>query len=88
MTDEPISLSKKRAERSNDCRDWTVVDALEAALKAAKENPEAYRMVYICCYGNDTAREFGTVYPWFAAGGVKMELSGLLAYHLHKHFEH
>jgi hypothetical protein len=74
------SLNAKRADKSGDCRDWTVADALRDALKAVESGEFPADMVYIAMTAkrdrND--REF----EYRAAGGKRLELIGLLYEHL------
>ena len=75
------SLNARRADKSGDCRDWSVEDALKDALEQVQLGNIKSEMVYVafsCDCGNDR-REF--VYK--CAGGTKLELIGLLARHLH-----
>lgn len=34
MSDEPISLAARRVEKTQDCRDWSVVDCLKEAIRS------------------------------------------------------
>lgn len=77
---DPVNLNAARMERSKNCKDWTVRDVLEKALKDLDAGVISPDMVYLCI------REPGpdnTVDYWHLAAGVtNIEAVGLLAHHL------
>jgi hypothetical protein len=78
MSDEDdniISFNSAKSIKSGDCRDWTVRDALEDALKQADE----HTIVYIAMsHVDDDGKR---VHAYRCAGGGRMELIGLLEVH-------
>lgn len=75
------NLAARRADKSQDCRDWTPTDALRDALRAVESGAFEAEIVYVAFAGQhaDGSRD----YFYKAAGGTKLELIGLLARHLH-----
>lgn len=66
-------LNKHRADKSNDCRDWTVIDALEDALERVKSGEIKSDKVYVAFGGG----------AFSAAGTTRLETIGLLFDHAH-----
>jgi hypothetical protein len=80
---EVVSLNEARAVAAGDCRLWTVVDALRSALADVESGKLDAQMVFVAFRTNPN--ESGLVdYKFVAAGGNNIELSGLLAQHLHR----
>jgi hypothetical protein len=74
------NLGKARADRTNDCRDWTVTDALREALRKVESGEIKPEMVYVAFYSHTEDRL--CEYDYQCAGGKKIELLGLLTRHL------
>lgn len=74
-----MSLGEARVDRSGDCHDWSVLDALKACIRdieAGKIKPD---MVYIAMRETeDNAKG----YPSVIAGAGRFEVRGLLWSHL------
>lgn len=77
---EPINLNRRRAEKSGDCRHWTVLDALRATIADIEAGTIAPDAVYIAM--RQMAPEQRSKYHYAAAGCTNMELCGLLAIHM------
>ncbi len=76
-----ISLAKARADKSGDCRDWSVLDALREALRLVESGELDATMVYVA-FQTRVPDEPDTVeYRWQCAGATKLELVGLLTRH-------
>lgn len=74
------SFSRAKAEASGDCREWTVVDALRAALADVESGEVKPDMVYIAFREVDD----GVMrFPSICAGITRFELTALLAKHMH-----
>lgn len=84
MADRPLSIAARRAVKAGDCRVWTPVDALRDVLDdidAGRLKPE---MIYIAILATNPAKPKIPRLRFYAAGGSKTELAGLLARHLNK----
>ncbi len=75
------NLNSKRADRSGDCRDWTVTDCLEEALREIAEGEINPDMVYIAFRVKDE-EDNSSVFPNYCAGVTNIECRGLLFKHL------
>ncbi len=75
------SFGKAKAEKTGDCRNWTVADALKAALEEVESGVLNPDMVYIAFResddGNGTKR-----YEYIIAGMTSFDVAGLLTKHL------
>lgn len=81
MADSVDNLGAHRANRTGDCRDWTVTDALREALRQVESGEVKAEMVYVAFSASVPGNKRDFVYQ--CAGGTKLELIGLLARHLH-----
>jgi hypothetical protein len=82
---KPTVLAIKRTDKSRDCRDWTVVEALKETIRSIEDGEtEAPEMVYVALRCKDAENQNLVYYRWFTAGATNMELSGLLTQHLHR----
>lgn len=80
MPDNIEFLGPRRADKSGDCRDWSVVDALREALQMIESGELKPDMVYVALSSPAPGNEREFVYK--AAGGKRLELIGLLYEHL------
>lgn len=85
MADKPSSIAARRAVKAGDCRAWTPADALRDALAEIEAGTLKPEMLYIAVLATDPDKPRRPVLRFFAAGGSKTELAGLLTRHLHKH---
>lgn len=74
-----VSLAQIKADKSQDCRDWTPRDALAEALRQIDAGEMKPEMIYIAC--RTLIGEDAVDYNHFSAGGDRMQLVGLLSYH-------
>lgn len=78
--DPPISFAARRAHRTRDCRDWTVLNALRDAIADVESGAIKADAVYVAfVVRNDDGT---TGYPYTAAGLSRLETAGTLAMHL------
>jgi hypothetical protein len=76
MSDNVVDLELVRREKSNDARDWSVVDALKEAIaniESGKWKPTMGIMALVEDVGD------GTRLVWNAAGCSRFEMLGILA---------
>lgn len=73
------NLSEARAHKTGDCREWTVADALRAALREVEAGHINPTMAYVALYVPDDPE--GARYHSFAAGGDTLAITGLVAQH-------
>ena len=83
MPDEPINLREARANKAEDARLWTPLDALKALVRDL-ENGECQevQVVYVAMGRiNDKGQLCST--PFYTAGSNTLGLRGLLTQHLY-----
>lgn len=79
---DPVFLAEKRADKSGDARDWSVLDCLEALVRDLKAGTlPAVDAVYVAMMRRDEKGQMRAA-PMFAAGASSLELRGLLTQHL------
>ena len=78
--DKIISLGKERKARTNNSKDWTPTDALEAALQWIKDNPDEKIDRACLMLGLDHGETRST--QWFTAGVNSEERVGWMVIHL------
>lgn len=77
MNDEPVSLAKARADKTNDCREWTPLDALKdlvADIEAGRAKPTQLVVHFM-----EEAEAGRRIYRYSAAGITYPEHVCLLA---------
>jgi hypothetical protein len=80
MTDDIISLSEARADKTGDARDWTAEDALRACLRDIQSGKIKPSMIHIAIR---EMHDDGTVsYPSYLAGMTSFETLALLMAHV------
>ena len=72
------SFGKARADKTGDCRNWSVVDALKSALEEVESGRLKPDMVYVAFREKDACR---IRFPSVCAGITPFELVALLAKH-------
>ena len=77
---EITSLARRRVQVSEDCREWSVRDCLQAVLDDIEsgEIDPCMVVVELCIQKDGVA-----TYPAYFAGGTTLEIQGLIAKHLH-----
>ena len=78
------SLNQTKADKEQDCRLWTPLEALEALVQEIKNGEISPDMVYVAMRVRDADDTNLVFYNYTTAGATNMELSGLLAQHLHR----
>lgn len=78
------SLGEVKAEKAQDCRLWTPLEALKALVRDIEAGEIAPEMVYVAMRVRDPDDPNLVEYRYQTAGAANMELSGLLAQHLHR----
>lgn len=80
---EPINFALKKVEKTGDCRDWTVLDALKDTISQIEKGEIRPDMVYIAMRDRDKAGDIGFIAT--KAGGTFIEIAGLLTMHVQVH---
>ena len=75
------NLNAERAIKSGDCRNWTVRECLEEALKQISEGKFSADMVYIA-FRKINEETNKITFLNFSAGVTQIECHGLLVKHL------
>lgn len=70
------------AEKTGDCRKWSALDALKDCIRDIESGELNAETVYIAL--KHRVDDETVDYRYLAAGGTNIELSGLLAQHLHR----
>lgn len=79
---EPVSLAARRVDRSNDCRDWTPLEALRELVKDIESGARNPRAIYVAME-SETDEASYTKLGFVCAGADRTELVGLLMRHVH-----
>ena len=77
---DPVSLATARADKSGDCRDWSVLDALRAAIRDIESGEIKPDIVIVAFREKHDERKWSN-FPMYCAGGTTLEIQGLLAKH-------
>lgn len=80
---EPINLNAKRALAAGDARLWTPLDALKDAIAKVESGDLKPDLIYIAMRESDDKANLAS-WPATMAGGTAIEITGLLATHLHR----
>lgn len=77
-----VNLSALRAEKSQDCRDWSPLDALRECVAKIESGEWDVEMIYVAIKTRpDAGGQYRT--PSRCAGMTRLETIGLLQDHLH-----
>lgn len=81
MAGEIVNLNEHRAKEKKDCRLWTPLDALKAAVRAIEDGGADPGMVFIA-FRTKPDEDGAVEFSYLCAGGTNLEMSGLLAQHM------
>ena len=80
-----VDLSEARANKSGDCRDWTALDCLKAAVRDIESGDITMPdLIYVAMRRpHEDGDPRHVAWSSYMAGGTMTELLGLLAKHMH-----